>query len=607
MNTKTKLLLPFFIILSHLSHVFGQDNVFRYELDLTKDNDAFNVKLKTPQLSADDQVYSFVSYAPGVHQPLDFGRFIKMFKVYDKDGKEIITNKISTNEFRILAPERVAEIQYEIDDSFDMSIAYHPIYPMSGTGITESYTIVNTHGVFGYFKNLKNNPIELKLKLEGDPKVGTALNKNSSGVYEIDSYYHFTDSPLLIGDNLTYASMMIDEIKVEAYVHSTQNINAQMVLDQAAPILNAAKAYIGYSPVERYTFLMYFSDRIDIQKMPVFRFGGALEHSLSSTYALSAKPEHLPFLKDIIAHEFMHILSPLHLHSNVLANFDYSNPVSEDMHVWLYEGVTEWVSYMMQVKSGLVSSADYLNYLSEKINNSMTYSTDYSLTRISRDWSTDEGNKQYGNIYQLGALTAAMLDIRLLELSSGERGLREVYLELIKKFGKENPFDNGTFFETFIAMTYPEIKDFIDMHIKKNTPFNFKDEMNKIGVSYFEKQLNPDNVPTMGINIGPDGQGKGIIVSLTDDYQGTLLKKGDRITHINDTELNMHTYSKIMEDIKQSTVGDTYMITIIREGEELKVSEKLYHKHDTNVLLFDPDASSRALDLRQKVMPHEPY
>ena len=607
MKIKIKHLLGYFIISTHILSGFAQDNVFRYKLDLTKNNDAFNVTLKTPQLSADDQIYSFVSYAPGVHQPLDFGRFVKMFKVYDKEGEEIITDKISTNEFRILEPEKVAEIRYEIDDSFDMSAAYHPIYPMSGTGITDHYTIVNTHGVFGYFNNLKDKPIELELVLEGNPKIGTALNKNTQGAYEIDSYYHFTDSPLLIGDSLTYASVMVDEIKVEAYVHSTQKINAQMVLEAAAPILNAAKEYIGYSPVERYTFLMYFSDEKDVSKMPVLQFGGALEHSLSSTYSLSARPEHLPFLKNIIAHEFMHILSPLHLHSNILANFDYANPVSEDMHVWLYEGVTEWVSYIMQVKSGLVSSGDYLNYLSEKINNSMNYNSDYSLTRISREWSTDEGNKQYDNIYQLGALTAAMLDIKLLELSKGEKGLREVYLELIKKFGKENPFDNGTFFETLVSMTYPEIRDFIDDHIKKNTPFNFEEEMKKIGVSYFEKKLNPDNLPTMGIQIGPDGNGKGIIVSLTDDYHGTLLKKGDRITHINDTELNMHTYSKIMECIKQSKVGDTYLISILRDDKELHVTEKLYPKHDANVLLFDPDASNHTLDLRKKIMPHEPY
>jgi len=582
--------------------VFAQTDVFYYDLDLTLKNDAFNVTLHNPPLTARDNIYSFVSYAPGVHQPLDFGRFVKMFKVYDKEGNEILTNKISTNEFMIMEPEKVVEIRYEIDDSFDMNTAYHPIYPMSGTGITDNYIVVNTHGVFGYFTNLKDNPIELNLKLDGQPKVGTALNKNNKGIYEIASYYHLTDSPLFIGDSLTYATMMIDKIKVEAYVYSTQKINAQMVLDEAAPILNAAKEYIGYSPVKRYTFLMYFSDEQDAAKMPVFNFGGALEHSLSSTYALSAKPEHLPFLKDVIAHEFMHILSPLHLHSNILANFDYSDPVSEDLHVWLYEGVTEWVSYVMQLKSGLVNTDDYLNYLSEKINNSLKYSKEYSLTRISREWSTDEGNKQYNNIYQLGALTAAMMDIKLTELSNGEKGLREVYLELIKKFGKDNPFDNDAFFDTLVEMTYPEIRDFIDKHIKKNTPFNFADEMKKIGISYVDKRPSPNNAPTMGIEIGPNELGQGIIVSFSEDYKGTLLKKGDMIAQINNTELNRSTYSKIMDEIKQLKVGDEYTLHIVRDKQELKITEKLYQKYDTNVLIIDQDASEKAVKLREKVM-----
>ena len=43
--------------------------------------------------------------------------------------------------------------------------------------------------------------------------------------------------------------------------------------------------------------------------------GGALEHSYSSTYALQAKPAYMFMLRDIIAHEFMHILTPLNLRS----------------------------------------------------------------------------------------------------------------------------------------------------------------------------------------------------------------------------------------------------------------------------------------------------
>ncbi len=587
--------------------VYGQETPFVYEVDFTNKNDAFNVTLTVPSLSTDDDMYSFVSYAPGVHQPLDFGRFIKMFKVYDKDGKELVTNKISINNFKILEPTKVSRIEYEIDDTFNMSAAYHPIYPMSGTGINKDYIVFNPHGVIGYFQNLKNSHIQLKMMFEGTPKIGTALNKNDEGFYEVDSYYHLTDSPILIGANLSYASTTIDKIKVEAFVHSPSGkITAQMVLDEALPTLNAAKDFIGYSPVYRYTFLMYFASEDDVKEMPVFQSGGALEHSFSSTYALPDMPQYLPLLKNIIAHEFMHILSPLHLHSQVIANFDYSNPVSEDQHVWLYEGVTEWVSYMMQVKSGTASSQDYMNYLSEKINNSEKYDSAYSLTRISKEWSTDEGNKQYGNIYQLGAITAAMLDIKLLQLSNGSKGLREVYLELIKKFGKETPFDNATFFDTLVDMTYPEIGDFIENHIKNNTPFNFEKEMESLGIKYYNQRLNPDNLPTIGFIIEPNSDNKPEVFSLSSEYTGKLIKVGDIITHLDGAELNQSTYQDIFESIKKMKIGDEYQLDIFRNGKAFKISENLYAKYDKNVFEFDNEASTESIHLREIVMPkHE--
>ena len=596
-------MLKFLIPLLFSFNIYAQGNPFIYEVDFTNKNDAFNVSLTVPSLSPEDDVYSFVSYAPGVHQPLNFGRFVKLFKVYDKDGNELPTNKISTNDFRILDPSRVFKIVYEIDDSFDMSTKHHPIYPMSGTGINDDYIILNTHGVFGYFKDLKNTPIKLKLKLDGTPKIGTALNTDDNGFYEIESFYHLTDSPILIGNNLSYASVTIDKIQVEAYVHSPSGeITAPVVLDQALEILNAAKKFIGYSPVDRYTFLMYFASHEDIKEMPVFQSGGALEHSLSSTYALPDMVQYLPLLKNIIAHEFMHILSPLHLHSNVLSNFDYSDPVSEDEHVWLYEGVTEWVSYIMQVRAGIATPQDYLNYLSQKVNSSEKYDAEYSLTRISREWSTDEGNKQYGNIYQLGALTAAMLDIKLLQLSNGSKGLREVYLELINKFGKETPFDNATFFDTLIEMTYPEIADFIEDHIKKNTPFDFDKEMEPLGIKYYKERLNPENLPAMGFAIRPDIDNKPTVISVSSEYLGTQVKVGDIITHINGTELNESSYKDLFESIKKMNIGDEYKLEIIRNGENLKIIENLYAKYDKNVFEFDNDASEDKIKLREIVM-----
>lgn len=382
-----------------------------------------------------------------------------------------------------------------------------------------------------------------------------------------------------------------------------EDLTAEVVLKEADPILNAAMDFIEYAPVDRYTFLMYFNNNEDVEKMPVFKYGGALEHSYCSTYALAGNSHTLGFLKNIIGHEFMHILSPLHLRSEVLANVDYSRPVTEDLHVWLYEGVTEWASFAMQMKNGSVDFEEYLQYLSDKINGSKNYSDEYSLIRISEEWPTDEGKKQYGNIYQLGALTAAMLDIRLIQLSNGEIGLRELYLELIKKYGKSEPFDNETFFEELVTLTYPDIEEFIESHIKNNTPFNFEEYAKVVGLKYYPKRENPDHIPSMGISIGPNSKGEGIVTSLLDEYTGSDLKAGDVIISINGIKLiDGNTYMKIMKSIKESKVGEPYEITISRNNETISLEETLGAKIDQYVFEIDPDASERAKKLRKKLM-----
>ncbi|WP_379022352.1 hypothetical protein [Parapedobacter deserti] len=123
---------------------------------------------------------------------------------------------------------------------------------------------------------------------------------------------------------------------------------------------------------------------------------------------------------------------------------------------------------------------------------------------MSNEWHTAEGGQQYGNIYQLGALTAAILDIRMLQLSEGQHGLREVYLDFVKKYGKWRPFDNDTFFDEFIASTHPEIRSFIKNHIESYTPFNYAAEFLPVGISYLP--VVPEgtgNDPSLGFTIGP--------------------------------------------------------------------------------------------------------
>jgi predicted metalloprotease with PDZ domain len=205
-------------------------------------------------------------------------------------------------------------------------------------------------------------------------------------------------------------------------------------------------------------------------------------------------------LTDIAAHEFFHVMTPLNIHSEIIEHFDFEQP-TPSRHLWLYEGVTEWASHVMQLRSDLVQLPSYLDTQVEKIVTDRTYfDPDYSLLKLALTSYTDEGQRQYGNIYMRGALVAGLLDIRLLELSGGRRGLRELILELADRYGKDRPFPEDRFFDVVTEMTYPEIGDFFDRWVKAAEPLPIAEYYAKLGIRFVDGrrphfEIAPDATP----------------------------------------------------------------------------------------------------------------
>ena len=601
MNIRQTILFISILSLGTLNAQDTGENIFSYKINLEYyADDIFHVTCYPPKLTLADTIYNFVAFAPGTHQVLDIGRYVKSFYAYDKNGEEITVENISTNKWKISNPAEVHKIKYDIEDTFDSDVEEDLIYPMSGTGIQDEYIIINTYGVIGYFDEHKSDPVILDIIYNTAWKIGTALVKNENGSYEADSYYHLADSPILLG-NLTVSSIKIGDIDVEAYVYSpVDEINSDKIIELADEVLNSAYEFTTFAPVDRYTFLMYFFNIETAKNNPVFHGAGALEHSYSSTYALPAMPHILPYVATVIAHEFMHILTPLNLRSEFIANFDYSEPTAEDQHLWLYEGVTEWVSNIMQLRSGLMTIDEYMKDISKKISASEMFGNDYSLTRLSAEWFTEEGKTKYGNIYQLGALTAGALDIKLLELSNGERGLREVYLELIGKYGKDKPFNNESFFDEIIDITYHEIKDFIDDYIKDNKPLDYNEIYGRLGIEYFESRPSENKTPLFALKFAEGEDGLIKINGFSKEHKNFGLQEGDYILEIFGTKATWANSDSLIAIKNEMSPGDEYTIKVKREDEELEFTGELVRRMDYHVFEVNEEARDEQLKLRDQ-------
>jgi predicted metalloprotease with PDZ domain len=459
------------------SPVFGQTSPLEYYINLGDPaDDLFHVRLTVDSLRPDNDVYQFASTAPGTYQVMDVGRFVRSFEAFDATGEALGTEQVAVNQWRIQDPSRVRSIEYSIGETWDNPVEEHPIYPMAGTSIEANHVLFNAHAVVGYPVGLQDAPVHVHLEYPDEWQVGTALERSDDDGFAADDYDHLVDSPILAGE-LTVANTEVGGAAVEIYTYSKSGgVRSEQLLGSMSEMLQSAGEFLGELPVDRYVFLFHFEW--------AGQTVGAWEHSYSSEYVLPDIPfseQAGAFITDIAAHEFLHIITPLNIHSEIIESFNFEQPVPS-AHLWLYEGVTEWGAHAMQLRSGLTTIDEHLEVIAGKIQSDRQFRADYSLEQLSLTSYSEEGQRQFPNVYQRGALVGELLDILLLDLSDGESGLQDLLQKLMRYYGKGRAFPDCGFYDVVAAMTYPEILEFFERYVRHAEPLPIEKYYGKLGI-----------------------------------------------------------------------------------------------------------------------------
>jgi len=600
MKPLSKLLLIAVLLASGCSSNLLRKNIaptpLFYEIDLNdRADDLFKVKLSVNDLKSENAVYQFASTAPGTYQVMDIGRFVRDFKALDAQGDTLKTERLSTNQWKIYEVERTREIRYNIAETWDTAVDKHRIYPMAGTSLEADHVQINGQAVFGYPTGMQNRPLQIKLSHPQDWLLGTALNRNSDGVFYADNYDQIVDSPFLLGQ-LTRAELDVKGSKVEIYTYSkSSRIKAEQILASAREVLLAAAAFTNGLPVKRYTFLFHFENG---NKGAL----GAWEHSYSSLYTFNDATFEQMLQQDIagiMAHEFFHIVTPLNIHSEIIERFNFVEPMPSE-HLWLYEATTEWAAQIMKLRGGLITPEQYTQILKSKLYIDDNFDKSYSLSKLALTSYAPEGQQQYGNIYHRGAIIVGLLDIRLLELSNGKRGLREVINRLAKTYGPERAFPEKKFFEVFVKMTHPEIADFFERYIKTAEPLPIIEYYSKLGIKYSEEIHTGKQTASLGLGMTLK-EGRIVLFNVTPQMQEQGLRDGDIVLTYNGKPVKLETIQEIGQELKLLQPGQMYELTIERDQKEMPMKLEALSKEqvDRHVFKIDPNATEAQLALRK--------
>ncbi|MCW3077452.1 MAG: peptidase [Bacteroidetes bacterium] len=551
------------------------DGDYHYFADLTKvTNDKVTVKLTPPDITQNEIDYCFPAMVPGTYEVYNFGRFISNLKATGKNGTEIKVTRTNVNTFKLSPANMISEISYDVDDSWDKmngpdsgKVVFEP----GGTNIEEGKNFgINTHGFFGYFKGLTNRNFILEFqKPKGFyPSTGLSNIKTSDTKDQITifDYHDLVDSPIMY-DLPDTTTIMVSNTKVLVSSYSPgHKITSQFIAKTLKQLLNAQRDYLGGElPVKKYAFLFYFTNKATLSGSH-----GALEHSYSSFYVMPEMDSTFiqQELRDVAAHEFFHIVTPLNIHSKEIGDFDFNNPQMSE-HLWLYEGMTEYAAHHAQAKGGIIGIDELLNIMMEKYQNSLQQFNDtMSFTWMSKHVLEEKVHKQYNNVYEKGALIGMCLDIMLRDLSEGKYGTQNLMKDLSTKYGKDKSFNDADLFNDIEKFTYPEIGQFLRKHVSGTTPLPMKEIFEKIGIDYIKESTSYEfSFGSPDLDLNQDT--KRLVVTDTKDLDefGKALgfKKGDELYKLNGKELKVENVKEIISNYyKNLKENDKVTIEVYR-------------------------------------------
>ena len=610
---------------------------YRYKTNLNQvKDDLLRVELATPKIKEKEVLFHLPKIVPGTYSIYDFGRFVTEVQAFDAQGKALKVERVpikerddkgklktikgstEPNTWKIKKANKLAKLVYTVEDTWDTK-KRNVVFEPAGTNfdVENQVFVFNNHGIFGYFRGYERLPFYLEVERPENLFGGTGLERKGGDakkdIFFAPGYNELVDGPILFA-KLDTAMIDLGGTQVLIHTHSpTGRVKSKDLVKDIQPILEAQKAYLGGKlPVNRYAFLIFLNPE---GQMYLSNAAGALEHSYSSFYALfEGEPGDIAqTVRDVAAHEFFHIITPLMIHSEEIHYFDFIEP-KMSKHLWLYEGVTEYSAQHVQVKQGLVSVEHFLGEMSKKMRTAEQFKDHLAFTEMSLG-ALDTYKSQYNNVYLKGALIGMAIDLKLRQLSKGAYGIQDMMRDLGQAYGIEKPFKDAELFDEIVRLTkQPALGEFLNKHVAGKEPLPIPQLLASFGISY-EKEGKALELSLFGFDpsspgsLGFDAK-SGLLKVEKPDFFGSEklgLQKGDLLKVWNGEELNMKNVNGVLGSYAGSAKeGKELKVLVLRKNEagvetevELSAPLEKVEVDAKHILRLDPNARPEQIALRK--------
>jgi predicted metalloprotease with PDZ domain len=566
------------------------------------------VTVTAPEIKTDEVIYSIPKTVPGTYSTDNYGKYSDDFKAFDVKGNTLNVKRIDDNSWSISDAKKLKTITYWVGDTFDTEkgtgFGNDDVFSPAGTNINEGINfMINTHGFVGYFQDKLDIPYKVTIThpetLWGATSMTDEDASKTSDVFTTPRYAVLVENPIMYSKP-DYTTFNVNGMDILIAVYSpTGKFTAESITPEMKTMMTAQKNFLGkVNATKKYTVLLYLSS---LAKDDAHGFG-ALEHPTATTVVL---PEFMPkeklveSMKDVVSHEFFHIVTPLTIHSKEIQYFDYNAPKMSE-HLWMYEGVTEYFANLFQINQGLIEEAEFYTRIADKIEQAKTMNDTMSFTTMSKNVLDQPYKDQYLNVYQKGALIGMCIDIIIREKSNGERGILDLMHKLSEEYGVDKPFNDNELFDKITKFTYPEVGEFLKTHVSGTTPISYEVYLAKVGVTKAsEKAPGPIFLKGQVPYIAADQKTKEISVrpeiELNSFFTNLNLKGGDIILSINNKPYSLSNIYDLISESEMWKENDAVTLQIKRDGKEQTIKGTIKLPYEQKETFKSTDASKDKL------------
>lgn len=363
--------------------------------------------------------------------------------------------------------------------------------------VEKDWALLTGAGTFLTVPELQSQPHKVRLHLpDGWPDVATSLKTTSTQdayTLEAANYDELVDSPILLGTVRQETITAGGTDHRLATVADEHQWDTRKAAADAAKIIEQQQKFWGVVPYENYVFLNVAAES-----------GGGLEHDnscvlMTGRWQQKKRDSYIGWLS-LVSHEFFHAWNVRRLRPKVLKDYDYEREQLFD-ELWIAEGITSYYDDLFVMRSGLMTSDEYLERLSKtiggmqatpgrQVQNLVDSSRDAWIKLYRPDENSSNSRISY---YVKGAVVAALLDAQIRIKTGGQRSLDDVMRRLWQDH-LELGYTQADFNKIVADIAGPEVVSWLDNCIRTTDELDYSPLLHAYGLQFKQpKTPSPDD------------------------------------------------------------------------------------------------------------------